>query len=120
MIGALAVKATVALIAALLIVASLRRARASMRHLVLAATFAFVLLLPAVQRFVPRWAIEVAETTSAPVAVLVERSPYEVAPEQSTPTSRVVHIDWVRVYGAGVVAMLAWLAIGVWRLRRLE
>src|SRR5688572_20392821 len=50
---ALAVKSTVALIVALVFVFVARRTRASARHMVLAALFAFLLLLPFANRFMP-------------------------------------------------------------------
>src|SRR5688572_31844311 len=50
---ALAVKSTVALIVALGFVFVARRTRASARHMVLAALFAFLLLLPFANKFMP-------------------------------------------------------------------
>ena len=50
---ALAVKATVALAAALFVVLIARKTRASVRHMILAASFAFLLLLPFADRFAP-------------------------------------------------------------------
>ena len=62
---AIAVKSTVAIVIALSPVAAARRSRASVRHLILAALFVFLLLLPFVQKFAPSVDIEIQETSSA-------------------------------------------------------
>ncbi|HEX7828543.1 MAG TPA: M56 family metallopeptidase [Thermoanaerobaculia bacterium] len=120
MITVLAVKATLALLFALLIVFSLRHGRASVRHLVLGALFAFLLLLPAVQKFAPRWMIVVDE--KSPAAFVQERSEFreaDVEQVQQVETKLPMRVNWTRLYFTGSALMLAWLAIGVLRLHRL-
>ncbi len=114
----LALKATLAMAIALLLVAALRRARASARHLVLAALFGFLLLLPAAERFAPRWNIEVTDinvgqASARPlVAAILEGGRAEARPT--------VVFSWAHAYATGATLLLAWLALGVIRLRRLE
>ena len=59
---ALLVKSTVAMLGALLLVLMARRSRASLRHLILAALFAFLLLLPAVHWIAPALQIPIPAT----------------------------------------------------------
>ncbi len=56
---AVLLKSTIGIALALLLVAVARRSRASLRHLVLAAMFIFLLLLPLVQHFAPPLELEV-------------------------------------------------------------
>ncbi|HEX2832352.1 MAG TPA: ankyrin repeat domain-containing protein [Thermoanaerobaculia bacterium] len=119
MSAALAVKATLAVFVALSIVVTLRRSRASLRHLVLGASFAFLLLLPLVQRFAPRWLIPV-EDAKAP-AMLIERQTEmrfdDFAPAAALP--RRTPIPWTTLYAAGSTLLLAWLALGILRLQKV-
>lgn len=115
MIATLLVKSTLALLIAMLSVVALQRSRASLRHLVLASAFAFLLLLPFVQKLAPRWEIEVAENRSTAVRELIEvRSTTPVQPRTSH-----TNIPWTKIYLAGSALLLAWLSIGVLRLRKL-
>lgn len=124
----LALKAILAMAAALLVVVALRRARASVRHLVLAALFGFLLLLPAAERFAPRWEIEVPERRPragwtagvSPAETHASRGRGEAV---SLPISR--GNDGASrfasaTYASGALLLLAWLALGIVRLRRLE
>jgi bla regulator protein BlaR1 len=117
-IAALAVKATLAMGVALLMGSALRRSRASSRHLVLAAAFAFLLLLPLVQRFAPRWAIEV-DDAKAPAMLIETKAPAVAPPANVDVRHSTSSIPWLKVYAGVSTLMLAWLAIGVLRLRRL-
>jgi beta-lactamase regulating signal transducer with metallopeptidase domain len=120
---ALLVKSTLAMLAALLLLGASRRSRASLRHLILAALFAFLLFLPLVQHFAPAVPIAVASTS---VARFVEspQPAQPLAPTPSTvrtePASNVAR-DVIRalptVYAGGAAALLLWLAVGVVRLR---
>lgn len=119
MIAALAVKSTLAVFVALSIIVTLRRSRASLRHLVLGASFAFLLLLPLVQRFAPRLPIQV-EDTKAP-ALLVERET-EMRVDDFEPAAarpRNTPIPWTTLYATGSTLLLAWLAVGMLRLQKV-
>lgn len=111
----LALKAMTAMTLALLLVVALRRARASVRHLVLAALFAFLLLLPVAEQMAPRWEIEVTPK-SVPVWS-ADAAPPLLKAAAAPPHSKV---SWFGVYATGAGLLLGWLAIGVFRLRRLE
>lgn len=115
---ALAVKSTLSLIVALAIVLAARKTRASVRHTVLAAAFAFLLLLPLANRFAPA-AVTIPEERVAPVmATVAKAAPAAAAavkPERQARTT----ISLNQIYIAGVTLMLAWLALGVWRLKKL-
>jgi len=113
---ALVLKATLALAVALLVVLAARKTRASLRHMVLAASFAFLLLLPFADRFAPR--VQIPEERVAPVLRVVPR----VAPNLPA-IPREIPTNWrgiaIRTYAAGAALLLGWLALGVLRLRRL-
>ena len=119
----LALKALVAMGIALLLVVALRRARASARHLVLAALFGFLLLLPVAEKLAPRWEIEVPERRPLGVAWSAEATPplskAKALPSHSTSRLPVAQLPYA-AYAAGATLLLAWLALGVVRLRRLE
>lgn len=121
---ALLVKSTIAMIGALLLVLAARRSRASLRHLILAALFVFLLLLPAVQSIapavkipVPPDAITITETPAIPPA-----QPLANVQSGGVRASLTV-VNWpalaLRAYVAVAGLLLLWLAVGVWRLRRL-
>jgi bla regulator protein blaR1 len=116
----LALKAMIAMAIALVLVVVLKRARASVRHLVLAALFGFLLLLPAAEKLAPQWHIEVkdaARAVAGPFVAAVAAEPAEVNPSLYASEFR---LTWVHGYAAGVTLLLAWLTLGVLRLRRLE
>ncbi|HVR38235.1 MAG TPA: M56 family metallopeptidase, partial [Thermoanaerobaculia bacterium] len=115
----LAVKGTVAILLALAICAFARRARASLRHAVYAALFAVLLLLPVAPRVMPA-----VKVTAPDVVPSIVREPVAAAP--AAPRS----VDFARddrlwlpslreLYFASVLLLLASLATGVVRLRRL-
>lgn len=114
----LAVKSILAMLVALLFMLALRRSRASARHLVLAALFGFLLLLPVAERFAPRWeiAVDTEKSRIARGAVATTAAAGETPVQR--PAGRRPSVTQVYVAGAGL--LLAWLAIGVLRLRRME
>lgn len=115
---ALAVKATVALAAALFVVLVARKTRASVRHMILAASFAFLLLLPFADRFAPA-TVTIPEEKVTPVLGVVWASSLPSSPV----IPREIPINWRRIatntYFTGTAIFLAWLTLGVVRLRRL-
>ncbi len=124
MIVALALKGTLAVALALVIVASLGRSRASLRHLVLATLFAFLLLLPLAQKFAPRWAIEVEAKGAA--VLLQERAERTERPAAGLEAGRpagtrrsLENVNGLTLYFTGSALMLLWLGVGVLRLQRV-
>lgn len=121
---ALLVKSTVAMFLALLLVMAARRSRASLRHLILAALFVFLLLLPAVQTAAPAVAIPVpAAAIPAAQTPEIPRAEPIAAIQTSGVRASVTVVNWpaiaLRVYVSIAAFLLLWLAFGVARLRRL-
>ena len=128
----LLVKATVVMGAGLAAAGLARRARASVRHVVLAATLASLLALPLAAATELAIAIEVPAASSAPPAAppAVASAPREAgrmaAPaadaESRAPFDRAVTWPAVvrAVWLAGAAMLLAQLALTLWRLRRLR
>lgn len=116
---ALIVKSTLALAAALVVVLAARRTRASLRHMVLAALFAFLLLLPLADRFAP--SVSIPAERIAPVVKAVQSGGQAILPAPKTnPEARQAGLTVLQtIYLTGAALLLAWLAAGVWRLRRL-
>jgi bla regulator protein BlaR1 len=122
---ALLVKATVAMLGALALVVLAPRSRASVRHLILTALFAFLLLLPAVQAIAPVLLIPVPATTLTrtitPAATDFQPAAVQNDAEVSVVPSRSFY--WIslaaRVYLFVATFLLISLAIGVIRLRRM-
>jgi len=117
----IAAKATLAVLIALGAAAAARHARASLRHAIYVALFAFLLLLPFSPRLVP--AIRVAVRMSAPAAASPVVTPAAAAPQPAATQPEPVAPGWrpslFDLYLAGVMAMIAVLAAGIVRLRRL-
>ena len=113
-------KATMAMLLALLLTSALRRSRASVRHLVLASMFAFLLLLPLVDRFAPR-PVAVKDSEIVQSVVRTAENLPMVAPAVSPKAARSSAFWQVAfvVYLGGSALLLAWLASGVFRLRKL-
>jgi bla regulator protein BlaR1 len=124
---ALLLKSTIAMLGALLLVMAARRSRASVRHLILAALFAFLLLLPAVQWMAPALRIPVPATTLAAAAIPQADATTAAKPVAADAGAlkppRSTAWNWaaiaVRVYLSVAGLLLAWLAVGVLRLRRM-
>jgi bla regulator protein blaR1 len=126
---ALAVKATLAMVAALIVLRLAHRAAASARHLVAAAVFGVLLLLPLVATLAPARVIAVARPAAAPAAT---RAPAEglQSPAAAAPSSPAAPAGWTlprvspadvvaAAYLTGVAVLLLSLAAGVRRLRGL-
>lgn len=115
----IAIKATLAIALTFALVTAARRARASLKHVLYASLFVFLLLLPFASRFVPK-----QELLDIPVNV-APKTPRMVVTTEPPAVSRqdVRAADWRTrlLYGYGAVAglLLASLALGVWRLRRM-
>jgi beta-lactamase regulating signal transducer with metallopeptidase domain len=122
---ALVVKSTLAMLIALVLVMMARRSRASLRHLILTALFAFLLLLPAVQSIAPRWIIPVTASTLTEKIVIGTTNFPPVALQNSNGESveSTSTVNWIsiaaRTYLSVAAILLVSLAIGVVRLRRL-
>lgn len=121
---AVVLKSTIALLLGLAFVIAARRSRASLRHLILASMFTFLLLLPLVQRFAPAVEIEVNDTTvservrtiAAPITQTPPAVPTPNTQQQSAPSLPAI---LATTYAAGVSLLLALLAFGILRLHRL-
>jgi len=126
-------KATIMLAIGLIVVKLAGRARASVRHLLLAATFATVLALPLITLTAPEVTIGVPVTrasesiTAFPPAA---RSEAVTLPTNNSLSSRVTErasssgVSWIAivrlVWIAGAALMLLQLSIDLFRLRRIR
>lgn len=128
----LALESTAILLAALALVAGLRRQSAALRHWVLAVALGCVALAPAIGALAPSWApslaplpqfaelkwrvTDVAQLTGAPSTSARRPAPAVSRQPEAVPslTSAVLPV-WI----AGALAALAVLAVGMWRLTRL-
>jgi beta-lactamase regulating signal transducer with metallopeptidase domain len=101
--------------------ASATRVRASLKHLLFSALFAFLLLLPFASRYVqaPK-GLDMQFVVPAPAHVATAAPAVAVPLRAAAPTSK---IDWKNiaagVYLAVSALLLASLAAGIWRLRRM-
>ncbi|HEX6738310.1 MAG TPA: ankyrin repeat domain-containing protein [Vicinamibacteria bacterium] len=129
--AALMIKATLAMLAALLLLRLTARASAALRHLVAAAAFGALLLLPLAALLVP------ARVMTVPAAAPAAAAPAAAEPERgATPTSAAASaaatvappvtasprpLDLARIalggYLAGVAACAAVPLLGLWRMR---
>jgi len=152
-IPALLAKLTLILALGLIIAATLRASSPSLRHLVLFATLASCLVLPAAMLLSPQWNVQLLPSSSAENA----RSGGDVGQSATTPDTRSVQLTDPRspisltansdqlttgqlrapgtgqratgtyrapdilalLWAFGFTAILAWLAIGRFRLRRI-
>jgi beta-lactamase regulating signal transducer with metallopeptidase domain len=124
---AVVLKSTVALLIGLTFVLAARRSRASVRHLMLAAVFVFLLLLPLVQRFAPAVSVPVKAAPamafvaggaagSQPAEVLVpQQNTGGLRARRSTSTTGILFVAYISV----VLLLLTRLLFGVLRLRTL-
>jgi beta-lactamase regulating signal transducer with metallopeptidase domain len=124
-------KATIITALGLAAVALAARARASVRHLLLAVTFASILALPLVAWFAPGIAIPLVVSVAAPPEVaLVPAGNSGAAPSSAMGTAAAggdtgwPAFSWIQVARAawtvGTVAFLASLGLVIWRLRHLR
>ncbi|HYH07906.1 MAG TPA: ankyrin repeat domain-containing protein [Thermoanaerobaculia bacterium] len=117
---AVLVKATVALLVTLGFVVIARRSRASLRHLTLSALFAFLLLLPVVQKFAPSVNIELQRETVQKVREQVAQPLRPLARPAATLSPGPAGGNGAAYLYAGICALLLLhLTIGIVRLRRL-
>jgi beta-lactamase regulating signal transducer with metallopeptidase domain len=118
---AVLLKSTVALLLALSLVLAARRSRASLRHLILAAMFVFLLLLPLVQRFAPAVDIPLQAAPVAFVAPVATPAPLvaENAPALQPQRSIDPLSILTTIYLVGAGLLLSHLLVGMLRLRWL-
>lgn len=133
---ALVIKATLAILIALAMVMTARRSQASLRHLILAAMFAFLVLMPIVQTIAPREIDEPRAVGSWRTAVLPTPTPTQIATPTSSSASSTANwqpfdyaqgwpptANWGKVasvtYVSVAALLMGWLLLGVWRLRRI-
>ena len=123
-------KATLVLALGLAAARLASRQRASLRHLVLAVTFATLVALPVVLLIGPEVSIQVpsatpriTRSTSVVPAVGVIAAPASPARQASGPGRRIELPSLMAivagVWGLGAVAMIASLLLDLWRVRRL-
>jgi beta-lactamase regulating signal transducer with metallopeptidase domain len=129
---ALVVKATALLAAGLVLTRVANRAGASVRHLILAATFAAVLVLPLAWPVAPAIMIDVPVAARSlavsPASSVASARSADVGAVETTDSAagrgRWSMPDWpvaLRiVWAAGAVLMLLSLVAGVWRSRRIR
>jgi len=119
---ALVVKATLTLMLALGIAVVARRARASLRHLVVAASFALLLLMPLASLLLPVVRVPLPEKArwvqaAAPILEAVGPAAAQSAPSTATAKAFPVALLVAALYLAGVIAGIFWLVRGVLALR---
>src|SRR5262245_59657418 len=120
-------KATILIAMALIATQLARRARASVRHLIWAAAFAALLVLPVIIAIGPQIRITVATASSAPVKQLPD-TPIAARTGQAAAMTSDAHESWTPtwigflgvVWLAGVMAHLTVLGRQLLRLRRLR
>ena len=125
---ALMIKVTIALTVGLCATAAARRARASVRHVILAATFASVLAIPAVPSLLPDVEVAVPSARAAITAVVPEVSVRATATHTSerartalSPASRIPVATWLTlIWAAGAITLTALLALALLKLRNLR
>jgi beta-lactamase regulating signal transducer with metallopeptidase domain len=117
MIMAIAVKATAAMVVAIVLLRILRRAPASLRHSVIAATFGAMLFLPLASLFIP------AKVVTYKSRVAPASSPAFAGHDGGITPSGPRHLSFiditVRVYIAGAALFLVSLLAGIVRLHRI-
>lgn len=125
----LLVKATAMLLIGLIAVALAKRTRASVRHLLLAATFAALIATPAIVIAVPETTIAIpVPPVAASVAPRIADAPVGTvatpAPSVSVPVQSASPVSWRAVaqlvWLTGALLFLAPLAIMLWKLRSLR
>ena len=123
----LLVKATLVLLAGLVVTQLTRTARASVRHLVIASSFAALIALPLLLAAAPAMTIDVPVTPSPAAADIVESRPappgvIASADTPATPAWRTVSIgDALRaIWLTGTMAFLIPVAAALWRLSMIR
>ena len=128
--SSLAVKATLAMLGALVLLGLSGRASASLRHLLTVATFGVLLLLPLVASLAPTRAVAVrtspgvAVHTKGPAGAPADSAPNALAAGGSRASVRrevrVQAMALATVYAGGVAVLLLALGIGIVRLYRVR
>src|SRR5690242_14333310 len=138
-IPAMLVKVTLIFAAGLLVAVAMRRASASIRHLVLLATLVCGVTLPALMLISPSWKVGVLPQSASGITAATIRGelPLATAVTTSTPTSGGDKNDIARtspdgvsktatqlslpvlIWVTGFLGILAWLAVGRLRLRKI-
>jgi bla regulator protein blaR1 len=113
----LALKATVVMLGAIVILHLARRAAASFRHLVIVAAFGALLLLPLVSLSMPQRVITVQPRFTRTLT-------HEISAATAAPVPRRPQFDIIPlvkgIYFGGVAVSAAPLLFGIWRMRRLR
>lgn len=126
-------KATVMLVIGLIVVRLAGRARASVRHLLLTATFAMVFALPLIALTAPEVKVGVPVTraseslekvpvttpavaTAPPAAIIASGTTTQSAPSSGPSWMAVVRLVWI----AGAIVLFLQLVIDLWRLYRIR
>jgi bla regulator protein blaR1 len=113
----LALKATVVMLGAIVILHLARRAAASFRHLVIVAAFGALLLLPLVSVSMPQRVITVQPRFTRTLT-------HEISAATAAPVPRRPQFDIIPlvrgIYLGGVAVSAAPLLFGIWRMRRLR
>lgn len=124
-------KATILLLLGLAALAIASRQQASLRHLLLAATFAALIVLPLFVTLAPKAVIEVPIPVTATAAIVVADippgtpiPPLPAIPLVPPPAPESSISNWPKLFGAlwiaGVLFSLAPVLLDLWRLRRLR
>jgi beta-lactamase regulating signal transducer with metallopeptidase domain len=127
----LAVKATIALAAGLTIAAAASRARASVRHLVLAATLGSLLVLPLASAFSPSVSIVVPAPTTATAPASADgnvvlsaagavRRARDTAGAMPAPWKPSLEGTLRIVWAVGATLLLASLVVSMWKVSRIR
>lgn len=128
----LLLKATFAAALGLTIALLARRSRASLRHLVLIATFGALIALPIAMMLVPSVAFQVqstppvassvvSPTSKADTSTVVPQSTSQlVSSENNSVTSFSTRSILMSLWGLGTALFLAALGVGLWKLSRLR
>jgi beta-lactamase regulating signal transducer with metallopeptidase domain len=111
----IAAKATLAMLIALAASSIARRARASFRHAIFVALFAFLLLLPFAPSVIPAMNVTVPAPAASQKNVVVTHAVTQPATHTTNPRWSPSITDF---YFAGILLMFGSLALGVLRLRR--
>jgi beta-lactamase regulating signal transducer with metallopeptidase domain len=126
---ATAVKATMAMLTAMLIVRLTQRASAALRHVVIAATLGALLLLPIAAMLVPSRTVTLPAPAKTIAHQRVAGAPQATATVPSSKPAGIAPSLRSRIsllsigygtYAAGVALLIASLLIGMWRVHRVH
>jgi beta-lactamase regulating signal transducer with metallopeptidase domain len=127
---ALLVKATVLLLAGLVVARLAVRARASVRHLIVASSFIALIALPLLIAFAPAIAIEVPSSVASPPATSVTAPREPQAPDRASGAAPpaverarppLTMREWLRIgWATGTIIFLIPVAAALWRLSMIR